>query len=211
MDETGFRLVAPKEYPVALEHNAREGSRGSPCSVKARSLARRSRRSAPEGGPQDSGTRVRRGLSDAPKGCSIAHSLIDRRGGSRSTAEDYRTRRKACSIARRRCSERGRRPLRLYGHRRPQAARTRLQRCTREPPHSKAASCLHAAPRLPWRSSDRTNLWPTEQRGLRRRPRCLCWPSGRSSRYDSLKGIKINQQKNKTVALGSAHARGAKS
>ncbi len=59
-------------------------------------------------------TRERRGLLDAPEGCSIAHSLIDLRGGSRSTAEDYWTRREACSIARRRSDERGRRPLRFY-------------------------------------------------------------------------------------------------
>ena len=60
-------------------------------------------------------TRERRGLLDAPQGCSIAHSLIDLRGGSRSTAEDYWTRQEACSIARRRSDARGRRPLRFYG------------------------------------------------------------------------------------------------
>lgn len=210
MDEAGLRLVEPEQYPVALEHNAREGSRGSPCRVQARSPARRSRRSAPERGPRDSGTRERRGLSDAPKGCSIAHSLIDWRGGSRSTAEDYWTRRKACSIARRRCSERGRRPLRLYGYRRaagrPHAASTEHERTT----------ALESRVMLACGPLDSGRPRPKGRTGQQS-------SEGSAGSRDALlaewteftirlpQGSKSNQQKNKIVALGSAQTHAAKS
>ncbi len=142
--------------------------------------------------------RERRGLLDAPQGCSIAHSLIDLDGGSRSTAEDYWTRRQACSIARRRSDERGRRPLRFHGcgHERRGSHATTALLAARADRREAIKRCWRGerAARYPAiessRSADRTSR-TKEQRWFRRKPRWLCWPSGRSSRYDSLMGIKI--------------------
>ena len=92
-------------------------------------------------------TRERRGLSDAPKGCSIAHSLMGWRGASRPTAEDYWTRREACSIARRRCTERGRRPHHFNECRRVTDGRHAASAKHKRTIALEAASCLRAAPR----------------------------------------------------------------